>query len=129
MNKILLKKSLKELQQICPIEKIQIFNNNISLIVKPKNLTSTLLFFKNHVMYQFKMLTCISGVDYPMNKYRFQIVYELLSIRYNQRIKIKTFTHELLSIESIEKIFPASNWYECEIWDMFGVFFKNHSNL
>ena len=113
MNKILLKKSLKELYQICPIEKIQFFNNNVNIIVKPKFLFNVLLFFKNHVMYQFKVLTCISGVDYPMNKYRFQIVYELLSIRYNQRIKIKTFTHELLALESIEKYFPAANWYEC----------------
>ena len=80
-------------------------------------------------MFQFKVLTCISGVDYPMNKYRFQIVYELLSVRYNFRIRVKTFTHELLSIKSCEKVFSAANWYECEIWDLFGVFFKNHSNL
>ena len=46
-------------------------------------------------MFQYKVLTCVSGVDYPMNKYRFQIVYELLSIKYNFRIRIKTFTHEL----------------------------------
>ena len=64
-----------------------------------------------------------------MNKYRFQIVYELLSIRYNQRIRIKTFTHELLSIDSVENSFSAANWYECEIWDMYGVFFRNHSSL
>ena len=129
MNKLLLEKSLKELYQICPIEKIQFFNNSFNLIVKPNVLNNVLLFFKNHVMYQFKVLTCVSGVDYPMNKYRFKIVYELLSIRYNQRIKIKTFTHELLSIDSAENVFPAANWYECEIWDMYGVFFKNHSNL
>ena len=129
MKKILLKKSLKELYQLCPVEKVQFFNNNLNIIVKPKFLFNVLLFFKNHVMYQFKVLTCISGVDYPMNKYRFQVVYELLSIRYNQRIKVKTFTHELLALDSIEKSFPAANWYECEIWDMYGIFFKNHSNL
>ena len=85
--------------------------------------------FKYHISYQFDILTCISGVDYPKNKYRFKIVYELLTIRYNFRIRIKTFTHELLGIDSSENLYLTAGWYECEIWDMFGVFFKNHSNL
>ena len=129
MNKKLIIKNLQELSKMCPLEKIQIFNDNLIIIVKPSYLKDILLFFKNHIMFQFKILTCISGVDYPMNKYRFQIVYELLSVRYNFRVRIKTFTHELLGIESSDKIFSASGWYECEIWDMYGVFFKNHSNL
>jgi NADH dehydrogenase (ubiquinone) Fe-S protein 3 len=87
------------------------------------------LFFKNHINNQYKILTVISGVDYPTNKYRFKIVYELLSVRFNNRIKIKIFTHELLPLDSSTKIFSASSWYESEIWDMFGVFFTNHPNL
>lgn len=129
MNKKLLIKNLQELSKICPLKKIQVFNDNLIVIVKPTFITGVLLFFKNHIMSQFKILTCISGVDYPTNKYRFQIVYELLSVRYNFRVRVKTFTHELFSVESCEKIFPAGGWYESEIWDMFGVFFKNHSNL
>ena len=129
MNKNLLINNLKELSKICPLEKIQMFNDNLIIIVKPNFLNDILLFFKNHNSLQYKVLSCISGVDYPMNKYRFQIVYELLSVRYNFRIRVKTFTHELLSIKSSENVFSAANWYECEIWDLFGVFFKNHSNL
>lgn len=129
MNKKLINKNLQELSKICPLKKIQVFNDNLVIIVKPGILTDVLLFLKNHIMFQFKILTCVSGVDYPMNKYRFQVVYELLSIRYNFRIRVKTFTHELLGLESCEKIFSAAGWYECEIWDMLGVFFKNHSNL
>ena len=129
MNKKLITKNLSYLFKIFPLEKIQIFNDNLIIIVKPKFLSDVLIFLKNHTMFQFKILTCISGVDYPMNKYRFKIVYELLSIRYNFRIRVKTFTHELLSLNSCEKIYPAGGWYECEIWDMFGVFFRNHSNL
>ena len=129
MNKILILKTLKEVSRICPLERIQIFNDSLILIVKPIFLIDILLFFKNHLMFQFKILTCVSGVDYPTNKYRFQVVYELLSVKYNSRIRIKTFTHELLILESCERIFPAAGWYECEIWDMFGVFFKSHSNL
>jgi NADH dehydrogenase (ubiquinone) Fe-S protein 3 len=129
MNKKLLVKNLKELSNICPIEKIQIFNDNLVLIVKPTILKQILLFLKNHTIFQFKVLTCISGVDYPMNKYRFQIVYELLSVRFNFRLRLKTFTHELVGIDSVEKIFLTAGWYECEIWDLFGVFFNSHSNL
>ena len=125
MNKKLLIKNLKELSNICPLEKIQIFNDNLILIIKPIILNQTLLFFKNHTLFQCKILTCISGVDYPMNKYRFQIVYELLSVRFNFRIRIKTFTHELSGVPSVEKIFSAAGWYECEVWDLFGVFFNN----
>ena len=127
-NYIILK-NLKNLLHVCPIEKVQIFNDNLILIVKPKFLFNILLFLNNNILHQFKILTSISGVDYPMNKYRFNIVYEILSIRYNYRLRIKTFTHELLNLESCEKIFSAANWYECEIWDLYGVFFKNHSNL
>nr|YP_010377474.1 NADH dehydrogenase subunit 9 [Hemiaulus sinensis]QYB23210.1 NADH dehydrogenase subunit 9 [Hemiaulus sinensis] len=129
MSKKLVVENLKYLSKLCPLEKIQIFNDNVILIVKPNVLFDILVFFKYHVLYQFELLTCISGVDYPMNKYRFKIVYELLSIRYNFRIRIKTFTHELLAIESCDKLFLTGGWYECEVWDMFGVFFKNHSNL
>lgn len=129
MNKQVIIENLSSLSKICPIERIQIFNDNLILVVKPNILKNILIFFKYNVLYQFDILTCISGVDYPMNKYRFKLVYELLSIRYNFRIRIVTFTHELLGIESCDKIFPAAGWYECEIWDMFGVFFKNHNNL
>ena len=128
-NKTLILKNIKNLSKLCPLEKIQIFNDNIILVVKPKLLFDILLFLNNSILHQFKVLTSISGVDYPMNKFRFNIVYELLSIRYNYRVRIKTFTHELLNIESCEKIYSAANWYECEIWDLYGVFFKNHSNL
>ena len=64
-----------------------------------------------------------------MNKYRFKLVYELLSVRYNSRIRIKIFLNELMNVNSCDKLFLTGGWYECEIWDMFGVFFTNHSNL
>ncbi len=58
-----------------------------------------------------------------------QIVYNLLSLRYNSRIRVKTYTDELTPIESINDIFKAANWYEREIFDMFGVYFVNHPDL
>ena len=59
----------------------------------------------------------------------FQIVYNLLSLRYNSRIRVKTYTDELTPIDSVTSVFAAANWYEREIWDMFGVFFTNHPDL
>jgi NADH dehydrogenase (ubiquinone) Fe-S protein 3 len=129
MKNQLINENLKNITKMCLIEKIQIYNSEITIVVKPTSILDILLFFKNHILYQFKILTCISGVDNATNKYRFKLVYELLSIRYNSRIRIKIFTHELLAVDSCDKLFATGGWYECEIWDMFGVFFKNHSNL
>ncbi|KAM9080962.1 NADH dehydrogenase [ubiquinone] iron-sulfur protein 3, mitochondrial isoform 2-T2 [Megaptera novaeangliae] len=58
-----------------------------------------------------------------------QIVYNLLSLRFNSRIRVKTYTDELTPIESSVSVYKAANWYEREIWDMFGVFFANHPDL
>jgi NADH/F420H2 dehydrogenase subunit C len=129
MNNLFIAENLKVISKVLPILKIQIHQKDISIVVKNEHLINVLNFLKNHIKYQFKILTCISGVDYPANKYRFKVVYELLSVRYNIRIRVKVLTHELMPIESAGAIFPAANWYESEIWDMFGVFFSNHSNL
>lgn len=73
-------------------------------------------------------------LDIRMNNYcayfiLFQLVYNLLSLRYNSRIRVKTYTDELTPVDSICSIFKAGNWYEREVWDMFGVFFSNHPDL
>lgn len=129
MNNLFIAENLKRITKVLPILKIQIYQKEISIVVKRDHLLLVLFFLKNHIKYQFKILTCISGVDYPSNKYRFKVVYELLSVRYNTRLRIKVLTDELMPIESCGRIFAAAGWYESEIWDMFGVFFSNHSNL
>jgi NADH/F420H2 dehydrogenase subunit C len=115
--------------KILPIVRFELYNKESSFLIQTNLLNDIVTIFKNHFKYQFKVLTCISGVDYPENLYRFQIVYELLSIKYNSRIRLKVLVDELTPVNSIEKIFPAATWWECEIWDMFGVFFLNQHNL
>lgn len=115
--------------KILPIVRFELYNKENSFLIQINLLTDILTIVKNHFKYQFKVLTCISGVDYPENLYRFQIVYELLSIKFNSRLRIKVLVDELTPVNSIEKIFPAATWWECEIWDMFGVFFLNQYNL
>lgn len=125
----LLNENLKDLVGMCPIEKIKLYDDNLTVEVKAEHLCNLLLFFRYHISYQFEVLTCISGVDYPQNKYRFKVIYDLLSVRYNARIRVETYAYELLSLDSCSYIYPAGNWYECEVWDMYGVFFNNHPNL
>jgi NADH/F420H2 dehydrogenase subunit C len=115
--------------KILPIVRFELYKEETSFLIQTNLLTEILTIFKNHFKYQFKVLTCISGVDYPENLYRFQLVYELLSIKYNSRIRIKVLVDDLLPVDSVEKVFLGASWWECEIWDMFGVFFLNHSNL
>ena len=115
--------------KILPIVRTELYVKDCCLLVKTNLLPEILTIFKNHFKYQFKILTCISGVDYPENLYRFQIVYELLSLKYNSRLRIKVFLNELTPMSSVEKIYSGATWWECEIWDMFGIFFFNQTNL
>jgi len=127
--KQLLIKNIYILKNFFPIEKIQLINNEFIIIVKPEYLIDLLLLLKNHTLFQYKVLSNISGADYPLKNKRFEIVYDLLSICFNSRIRVKTSVNELTTVESSMSIFSAANWYEREIWDLFGIFFKNHSDL
>ena len=120
----------ENLIKILPIIRLELFNNKENnLIIPTKFLNEILILTKNHFKYQFKILTCISGVDYPNNFYRFQVVYELLSLKFNTRLRIKILVDDLIPINSIEKIFISASWWECEIWDMYGIFFLKQNNL
>jgi NADH-quinone oxidoreductase subunit C len=78
---------------------------------------------------QFKMLVDLCGVDYPERDERFDVVYHLLSLRHNQRIRVKVRTDEATPVPSVTGIFSAAVWYERETWDMFGVYFSDHPDL
>lgn len=114
---------------IVPIVRFELYNKESSFLIQTNLITEILTVFKNHFSYQFKVLTCISGVDYPENLYRFQVVYELLSIKYNSRLRIKILIDELTPVNTIEHIYSTATWWEAEVWDMFGVFFLNQYNL
>lgn len=127
--KQLLLKHIKTINSLFPLEKIQIINNELLVVVHKSYLLDLLLFFKLNVNCQYKVLTLITASDYPLKKKRFEVIYELLSLNYNQRLRIKVYLHELESLPSCETVFPAANWYEREVWDLFGIFFSNHSDL
>ncbi len=84
---------------------------------------------KAHINYQYKILTAISGVDLIGKKYRFAVVYELLSLTFNSRIRVKLFMDEISSGVSISNLYINANWWEREIWDLYGIYFENHPDL
>ncbi|CAB3382326.1 Hypothetical predicted protein [Cloeon dipterum] len=112
------------------VQKVQFTaGDELEVLVVPEGVVPVLQFLKDHHSAQFVNLVDIAGVDVPSRQYRFEIVYNLLSLRYNSRIRVKTYTDELTPIDSANDVFKAANWYEREIWDMYGVFFANHPDL
>uniref|UniRef100_H0X554 NADH dehydrogenase [ubiquinone] iron-sulfur protein 3, mitochondrial n=2 Tax=Otolemur garnettii TaxID=30611 RepID=H0X554_OTOGA len=103
--------------------------NELEICIHPDGVIPVLTFLRDHTNAQFRSLADLTAVDIPTRQNRFEIVYNLLSLRFNSRIRVKTYTDELTPIESTVSVYKASNWYEREIWDMFGVFFANHPDL
>ncbi|XP_069888441.1 NADH dehydrogenase [ubiquinone] iron-sulfur protein 3, mitochondrial [Dipodomys merriami] len=103
--------------------------NELEICIHPDGIIPVLTFLRDHTNAQFKSLSDLTAVDIPTRQNRFEIVYNLLSLRFNSRVRVKTYTDELTPLESSVSVYKASNWYEREIWDMFGVFFANHPDL
>ncbi len=78
---------------------------------------------------QFKQLTDLFAVDYPQRKQRFEVSYQLLSLTFNRRIRLKILIEDNSSVPSVISIYSAANWYEREIWDMYGISFDGHPDL
>jgi len=112
------------------VQRVQLTaGDELEILICPEGVLPTLEFLKNHHNAQFSNLSDIAGVDMPTRKYRFEVVYNLLSLRYNSRIRVKTYTDELTPIDSACDVFKAANWYERELYDMYGVYFSNHPDL
>jgi NADH dehydrogenase (ubiquinone) Fe-S protein 3 len=103
--------------------------NNLVICVKPENIFFVLKFLKLHSNTQYAVLSSVSGVDFPFRKQRFEVSYDLLSIRFNSRIRVKTFVDENTPLVSAVSIFSAATWWEREIWDLLGVFFENNKEI
>jgi len=111
------------------IKKSEINFEQLYIEIELKNIISTILFLKTNEKCNFKQLIDITAVDYPQNEKRFKIVYLLLSHENNLRIIINIEVDEKEIIPSITKIFPSANWMEREIYDMYGLSFKDHPDL
>jgi len=111
------------------VNKSEINFDQLFIDVNVEDVISTILFLKTNEKCKFKQLIDITAVDYPQREKRFKIVYLLLSHEKNLRIVINTHIDEKKTVSSITKIFPSANWMEREIFDMYGISFKNHPDL
>ena len=104
-------------------------NDELSIEIKDNDLFDVVQFLKSNEDCKFKQLIDIAGVDYPENEKRFELVYLFLSHENNLRIKLLIRFQMNQSISSLTKIFPSANWMEREVFDMYGIKFKNHPDL
>jgi len=88
-----------------------------------------LTFLRDDPMCLFMQLMDIAGVDYPQRLERFEVVYQLISLKHNRRIRVKVMTDEKTPVPSVVSVFSSAGWYEREVWDMYGVLFSGHPDL
>ena len=103
--------------------------NQLVIYSEIENIFEVISFLKNNEKCKFKQLIDITAVDYPKREKRFQLVYLLLSHENNKRIIIISDIDEDTKVQSITNIFPAANWMEREVFDMYGILFKEHPDL
>ena len=115
--------------EILPLSYYHQNDGVVVAVVLHKDLFKVLRFLRDSSLTKCDILTAISVVDYPERLNRFEVVYELLSIRFNYRFTLKTSVNENTSLDSVTFLYPCANWWEREAWDLFGVFFKNHPDL
>ncbi len=107
----------------------EIKNDTIILHTSRENLTNLLLSLRDEGSLSFNQLIDITAVDYPEREERFEVIYQLLSLKNNVRITVKTSVDEKASMPSATSVFGDANWLEREVWDMYGVKFKGHPDL
>jgi NADH/F420H2 dehydrogenase subunit C len=122
-------KSFEQLVKIVPTLTYQKVANENSIVVSHDKLILALNVLKLHLGYQYNLLTCISGVDFLGKEYRFSVVYDLLSLTFNSRLRVKVFVNEITSVPSSMEVFINANWWEREVWDLYGVYFDKHTDL
>ena len=111
------------------VKRSEINFNQLFIDVDVEDIISTILFLKTNEKCKFKQLIDITAVDYPQREKRFKIIYLLLSHENNLRIVININIDEEINVPSITKIFPSANWMEREVFDMYGISFKDHPDL
>ncbi|CEJ04324.1 Putative NADH-ubiquinone oxidoreductase 30.4 kDa subunit, mitochondrial [Rhizopus microsporus] len=111
------------------IQQFSVSKDELCLYVAPTALLQVMQFLRDHTNAQFKSVMDITAVDFPSRENRFEVVYNMLSMRYNGRIRVKTYASEISPVPSVVPLFSGANWQERETYDMFGVFFTGHPDL
>ena len=101
----------------------------LAIVTGADTLVPLLAFLHDDAKCQFTQLVDICGVDYPQRAKRFDVVYNLLSVKLNQRIRIKVLTDDATPVPSVVSLYATAGWFEREVWDMYGVYFSDNPDL
>ncbi len=103
--------------------------DELSVRVEREAVPRALLFLRDDPKCGFEVLCDLCGVDYPDRERRFEVVYNLLSLKHNRRIRVKVETDEETPVPSATPIYSAAGWFEREAWDLYGIYFSDHPDL
>ena len=118
--------SLKLAQEVTSSE---INNGELIIHARRDTICKVLTFLRDDANCLFKILMDVCGVDYPEREERFDVVYNMLSMQHNLRIRVKIITDEDTPVPSVTEIFSTANWFERETWDLYGIYFDEHPDL
>jgi NADH-quinone oxidoreductase subunit C len=107
----------------------ELVRDELILWAERASIVRVLTYLRDDPRLLFKVLVDLCGVDYPDRPERFEVVYNLLSLKHNRRIRVKVATDEAEPVPSVVGVFSAANWYEREAWDLFGIYFSDHPDL
>ncbi|KAK6850790.1 hypothetical protein PG990_008303 [Apiospora arundinis] len=111
------------------IQQFSVWKDELVIYITPSGVIPVFSFLKYNTAAEFTQVSTITACDFPTRDQRFEIVYNLLSVRHNARIRVKTYADEASPVPSVTPLFDGANWYEREVYDLFGVFFVGHPDL
>jgi NADH dehydrogenase (ubiquinone) Fe-S protein 3 len=109
--------------------RFSVWKDELTIYIPPAGVIPTFTFLKYHTAAEYTQISDITAVDYPTKDQRFEVVYNMLSIRHNSRLRVKTYADEATPVPSLCDLYDGANWYEREVYDLFGVFFVGHPDL
>lgn len=111
------------------VQSVDIDRDELTLLVRREAVPRVLGFLRDDVNCQFKQLMDLCGVDFPGREERFDVVYNLLSLTHNRRIRVMVRTDERTPVPTVTGVFSSAGWWERETWDLFGILFREHPDL
>jgi NADH-quinone oxidoreductase subunit C len=111
------------------VSSYDIARGELTLNVRREGIIRVLTFLRDDTNCQFRQLLDVAGVDYPDREERFDVVYHLLSLKQNQRVRVKLTASEDTPVPSVTPVFSSAGWWEREAWDLYGIFFAEHPDL
>lgn len=111
------------------VQRVEQAHDELMLLIARRSVVRVLTFLRDDSNTAFKQLVDLCGVDYPEREERFEVVYNLLSLKHNQRIRVKLRTDEDTPVPTVTGVFSTAGWFEREAWDLYGIFFADNPDL